>query len=327
MRSGFFNSNITGYDDYGNPIYDRAEEASFFAEFFADFIGNGVYPNPSTGMQVIADEGMNLKVQTGSCFIKGYRGKVEEVGEIVTLEQADTNYSRIDRIVARLNLEAREIELHVLKGTPGTNPIAQDLTRNSNIYELALADVTVGKNVSVITQANIADTRLNTSLCGIVSGVIEQVDMTTLFNQYQSWFEEKQAQSDTDYQQWFNDFSELSETEFNVWFNTIKNKLNEDVAGSLQTQIDELSVKCRVKTLNLANWVKNETTGNYEYSIVDPEVTANHLIEGYMDLENQAKMVDGYIESYDGGYKIMTSELPTEAITMNMSIQKVGVIE
>ena len=85
MRSGFFNSNITGCDDLGNPIYDRAEEASFFAEYFADFIGNGVYPNPSTGMQVVATGGMSVQVQTGSCFIKGYRGKVEPEGEIVAL--------------------------------------------------------------------------------------------------------------------------------------------------------------------------------------------------------------------------------------------------
>ena len=81
MRSGFFNSNIEGYDDYGNPIYDRAEEASFFADYFADFIGTGVYPNPSTGMQVVANGGLNLLVRVGSCFIKGYRGVVEDKGE------------------------------------------------------------------------------------------------------------------------------------------------------------------------------------------------------------------------------------------------------
>ena len=42
-----------------------------------------------------------------------------------------------------------------------------------------------------------------------------------------------------------------------------------------------------------------------------------------MDLENQAKMIDGYIESYDGGYKIITSQEPIEVVTMNMAIQKV----
>lgn len=41
-----------------------------------------------------------------------------------------------------------------------------------------------------------------------------------------------------------------------------------------------------------------------------------------MDLINQDKMVDGYIESFDGGYKIVTSNLPVENITMNIAIQK-----
>ena len=43
MRSGFFNSTITGYDEQGQPIFDRAEDASFFAKYFSQFVGNGVF--------------------------------------------------------------------------------------------------------------------------------------------------------------------------------------------------------------------------------------------------------------------------------------------
>lgn len=35
MKSGFFNSNITGYDDEGMPIFDRAQEASFLQNILA----------------------------------------------------------------------------------------------------------------------------------------------------------------------------------------------------------------------------------------------------------------------------------------------------
>lgn len=243
MRSGFFNSNIEGYDDDGNPIYDRAEEASFFAEYFASFIDIGVYPNPSTGLQVLANEGMCLLVQAGKCFIKGYFGLVEEGGEEITIEASDTNLPRIDRVIARLSIESRDIKLAVLKGTPASTPIAPDLTRNSNIYEIALADVAVGKNVSVITQANITDVRLNSTLCGIVSGVIEQVDTTTLFNQYQSWLQARISKADSDYQEWFEGFTEPKETEFAEWFNSIKNQLSEDVAGSLLLEINNIKAE------------------------------------------------------------------------------------
>lgn len=240
MRSGFFNSNIEGYDDDGNPIYDRAEEASFFAEYFASFIGIGVYPNPSTGLQVIANEGMKLLVQAGKCFILGYFGLVEEGREEIMLEASDANLPRIDRVVARLSIESRDIKLAVLKGTPASTPIAPELTRNSNIYEIALADIAINKNVSVITQANITDVRLNSALCGIVSGVIEQVDTTTLFNQYQSWLQSRISKADSDYQEWFDGFTKPKETEFNEWFNSIKNQLSEDVAGSLLLEINSI---------------------------------------------------------------------------------------
>lgn len=240
MRSGFFNSNIDGYDDYGNPIYDRAEEASFFAEYFAAFIGNGIYPNPSTGMQVAANGGFELSVQPGKCFIKGYFGKVEEGGETISIEPSDTSYNRIDRIVARLTIEERKIKLAVLKGTPGSTPVVPELMRNSNIYELGLANILVNKNASVITQANITDTRLNSSICGIVSGVIEQVDPTTLFNQYLQWFTEQQDKADAEYQKWFDGFTVPSEAEFTNWFNNVKDQLSEDAAGNLQNQLDDL---------------------------------------------------------------------------------------
>lgn len=229
----------------GNPIYDRAEEASFFAEFFASFIGNGVYPNPSTGMQVLANSGMNLKIQPGKCFINGYFGLVEEGGEVITIEPADTNYNRIDRIIARWDLELRKIIPYVLKGTPASNPVVPSLTRNSNIYEIALADVAVKANTTTITQANITDRRLDTSLCGVVSGVIEQVDTATLFNQYQTWFEEKKQESADDYQEWFEGFTEPSEEQFTEWFEGIKGRLGEDVATNLQVQIDGFSKRYR----------------------------------------------------------------------------------
>ena len=77
MRSGFFNSEIIGYDAENMPIFDRAEEASFFAKYFSQFISNGVFPNPSTNMQVLADTGMQIKISAGVCYVNGYMGWVE----------------------------------------------------------------------------------------------------------------------------------------------------------------------------------------------------------------------------------------------------------
>lgn len=113
MRSGFFNSEIIGYDAENMPVFDRAEEASFFAKYFSQFISNGVFPNPSTNMQVLANEGMNIQVDTGVCYINGYMGWVEKA-ETFEIEESDTQ-ARIDRIVARLSFIDRKIELYVKK--------------------------------------------------------------------------------------------------------------------------------------------------------------------------------------------------------------------
>ena len=50
-RSAFFNS-ING---------DRRYKAEVFAEYFSSFIGNGVFPNPSTSLQVIANDDMQKR--------------------------------------------------------------------------------------------------------------------------------------------------------------------------------------------------------------------------------------------------------------------------
>lgn len=256
MRSGFFNSNITGYDDEGMPIYDRAEEASFFAKFFSNFIGNGVYANPSTSMQVLKNEGMSVIISPGCCFINGYFGWVEE-SETLAIETADSNLPRIDRVVARLNLVDRKIELVVKKGTASSNPIAPEIERSADYYEIVLANVRVNSNVAKITQANITDLRLDKNLCGIVTGIIDQVDTTTLINQYLSWFEELKDQANADMQS--------REDNFDDWFQKMKDKLSEDAAGNLQLLIDNLTEEVKTNRNLLLRTTEPLMTENGEY--------------------------------------------------------------
>ena len=57
MVSGFFDSNITGYDLEGMPIFDRAVDSAFFAKYFASILSNGVFMESSDALQVIALNG------------------------------------------------------------------------------------------------------------------------------------------------------------------------------------------------------------------------------------------------------------------------------
>ena len=249
MRSGFFNSEITGYDAENMPIFDRAEEASFFAKYFSQFISNGVFPNPSTNMQVLADTGMQVKVSIGTCFINGHMGWVENA-ETFTIEESDTQ-ARIDRLVARLDFDNREIQCYVKKGTAAGNPVAPVLQRDYDMYEIGLADIRVNANAIEIKQENITDLRLNTDLCGIVAVPLQHVDTTTLFNQYQDWLTNATEQGEEDLQL----TQEQLEAEFNAWFATVQDTLSGDTAGNLLNLINTKADKKKVYNVSIdGNW-------------------------------------------------------------------------
>ena len=253
MRSGFFNSEIIGYDAENMPIFDRAEEASFFAKYFSQFISNGVFPNPSTNMQVLADTGMQIKISAVVCYINGYMGWVENQ-EKKTIEQSDTQ-PRIDRVVMRLDFDNRNIECYVKEGTAAGNPVAPELQRDYDIYEIGLADVLVGRNVVEIKQANITDLRLNTDLCGIVANQLQHVDTTTLFNQYQDWLANATEQGEEDLQTSLEQF----ETQFNTWFATLQDTLDGDTAGNLYNLITTKADKKKTYNIEIdTNWTGEE---------------------------------------------------------------------
>lgn len=168
IRSGFFNS-VNG---------DRKYLASRFAEYFASFIGNGVFPQPSNGLQVIANNDMTVTIKAGKAWIDGYI-MINDDDYILTIDPADGVLNRIDRIVARYDVVDREIRLEVKKGTFASNPIPKELQRDADAYELGIADIYVGKGAISITQANITDLRKNKEICGLVDSLIAG-DINTL---------------------------------------------------------------------------------------------------------------------------------------------------
>ena len=170
MRYGFFDANITGYDENNMPVFDRAEDSEFFSSYFDAMLTDGVYPSPAGGFAVSAGGGMSLSVAPGRCLIQGRFGWLEEA-EALTLAAADSNRARIDRVVLRMSLIDRSVSLAVLQGEYGVSPSARDLTRDlsEGIWELGLADVSVASGVTEITAENITDLRADTSFCGLVT--------------------------------------------------------------------------------------------------------------------------------------------------------------
>lgn len=191
MNSFPFDSHVT-YDSEGNASYDRCYDSDALAEKFALLFKTGVFPNPSSGLQVTTStQNMSVTVLPGNCNIEG-RLAIEKINRTIVFEAADKTYDRIDRVVARLNRndDYRNVDLYVVKGKPEATPQAPALTRTAGIYEICLANVFIARNTTVITASRITDTRLDKNLCGIVTSQANEVDTTTIFNQYQGALKE-----------------------------------------------------------------------------------------------------------------------------------------
>ena len=180
---------------------DRKYIAEDWAAYFALFLGNGVFYSSADKLKVTAYEGMKVKVGRGAGFIAG-RMYMLEADTTITMDTADGALNRIDRIVLRCDYTNRLITIAVKKGSYSASPTAPELTRDADAYELALADVYVAAGVVTITTANITDQRLNTNLCGIVTGLVEQADTQEIFDEFYAYLQEFKQTTQVDIEAW-----------------------------------------------------------------------------------------------------------------------------
>lgn len=172
---------------------DREYSADDFVQYLASIVGDGVFPNPSTNLQVMASSGLTIIVKTGQAWIKGRKMK-NTTDLSLTLDAADVLYSRIDRIIFGYDTSLRDCFIEVLKGTPSLSPIAPALTRSGSRMEFCLAEILVAAQASSISQEDITDTRADSSVCGWVAGLVQTVDTSTLFLQWQAAYNAQYAE-------------------------------------------------------------------------------------------------------------------------------------
>ncbi|AFQ46258.1 hypothetical protein [Desulfosporosinus meridiei] len=246
-KSSFFNS-VSG---------DRKYQASDYAAYFNSFITTGVFPNPTTSLQAMANGGMSVLLKAGKAWINGYY-YLNDSDLVIPIDVADGALKRKDLLVVRLDTVLRKITSVIKKGVFASLPVAPAIQRDADIYELALAEIYIGAGAIEVTQANITDLRMDTTKCGWVNSLI-QVDTTAIFNQYMDWYAAKQTEYDGDFSTWTTDKKDAYDAwvlaieadqdaveaqfqdDFIIWFNSMKDQLSVDAAGNLQLQIDSLT--------------------------------------------------------------------------------------
>lgn len=181
IESYFFNAVESG------GVYDRIYNAQDMTDYLNLLVGNGVFPTPSTQLQVRASSGMNVIVGAGSGWINGHK-MVNTVDMPLSISASDVLLDRIDAVIFYVDWTARTMGIDVLTGTPASSPVAPTMTRTDSRYEMCLAQITVAKQTTAITASMITDTRGNSNLCGYVAGLIQQLDTTGLFQQFEAGF-------------------------------------------------------------------------------------------------------------------------------------------
>lgn len=133
---------------------------------------SGVY-SADEDFSVTANGDLTVTVSAGQAWVRParFRGRsiILEQPETVTLTAADTVRSRIDRLVLRYDAAAKKTSLTVLTGTPDSaSPTAPEITRTALVYDLCLADIRRPAGSTVVTAADITDTRADEAVCGVM---------------------------------------------------------------------------------------------------------------------------------------------------------------
>ena len=231
QECGFFNAQLVGEE------YDRVYLAEQFAAYFASFIGNGVFGSSMQQLEVVANNDMTTNVLSGQAWINGwwYRNT-----DVYTLSHsvADGILSRIDIVVLRWDHLARDMYLAVIEGTPSANPVKPAIVRNADYYDLQLCTVSIPAGSIRITQAQITDTRLDNSVCGLVTGVVDQIDTTSLFSQFMTAYQEWKDNQQADYEDWtdvqkaaYNKFVSDTEGDYTDFVNQSKQDYTDYTTG------------------------------------------------------------------------------------------------
>ena len=293
-KSSFFNAQMDASGEY-----DREYLAEDFASYFSKFISNGVFPNPSTGLQVIAADTPNMTVtlSVGYGYINGY--KYENTTPLTfSIGVADGVLNRKDAIFIRYSKLGRAIKAYKIAGTPGASAVAPSVVRTEDYYDLCVAIISVNAGITAIPQSLIEDTRLNTSLCGIVTGLVEQVDTTTLYNQIQSDLSQ---------------FKTVSQAEFDAWFEDINAKLGTEPATALQQQVDALDAAKMDKTTYDSN-------GD---GVVDKAAVADKVAKKLILQNNAGQQMAEFDGSEEKTVKLTPAQVGAEpAFTKNNAFNK-----
>ncbi len=225
-ESGFFNS-VNG---------DRVYNAQQMSSIFEGLITDGVYEAVGDKLAVQPSSGMIIQIASGRGWCKKHWFNNSTLYQM-TLEASDVTLNRWCAVCVRADdTESVRDAKPVLKYSEyATTPVKPVPENSETAKELILAYVYIKAGATEITASDIEDARADESVCGWVTGLIEQLSSATLFTQFTAIF--------TD------------------WFNGLQSMINENTETML---VGALPVSLTL-TLTPEGWVSEN--GAYKQTV------------------------------------------------------------
>lgn len=217
---GFFNS-ING---------DRLYNADQMSKIFEGLITDGVYESVGDKLAVQPNSGMTIQIATGRGWFNK-RWVDNTTPYAITLEASDVTLNRYAAVCVKVDTSdsVRSAEPYIKYSDFASEPVKPTMEHTETLNEYCLGYVYIGAGVTEITAEHIEDTRGDESLCGWVTGLIEQLSTATLFTQWESMFTN--------------------------WFNGLKDIINENT----ETMLVQALPKETVLTLSADGWTEAES--------------------------------------------------------------------
>lgn len=260
-------------------------------------VGNGVYMNELE--PTAANEDMSITHGTGHAWINGvlYWNTIPFVLDIAT---ADGSLNRYDSLMLRLDLSVNEAYAVIIQGAYATNPTPPACTRNAETFDLKLCDIYIPAGCTKITQDQITDTRLDSSVCGVPVFPVEHLDMTSFYRQIATDLANFQQRNEADFTAWVEDQKDTNMAALAALVEVVRNTSDDSKAEILNL------------LAQLNNLVDADTVGELILAINNTQKAVDQVADTRARLFSCTFLSANWVAADGGGY---TQTVACEGVT------------
>jgi hypothetical protein len=204
------------YGFYNAIDGDRRYDAKDLSALFDGIINDGIFMSIGDHFAVTASTpaSMNIIVGTGRAWFNS-SWTLNDAPIILAVDAAELVLNRIDTVVLEVNNgeEVRANSIKIVKGTPGSNPVAPIMTTSELVNQHRLCDIYVGAGATSIVAGNLTNF-IGTTTTPFITGILDTINGAELLTQWYDLFETTLADNQA--------LFEAQHTEIDVWYNNVK---------------------------------------------------------------------------------------------------------